>query len=96
MEKRAGTTGTALFCVAPADVAVLLEDLDPSEPSVLYAQIFKQLSAAVEIYPTMPLRIADHHAETFRNWLDRAKARHAKNGDSERAQAFARVRSSEV
>ena len=92
MRKRAGT---ALFCVAQADVTVLLEDLDSDEPSVLYAQLFQQLTAAVDIYPTMPLRIAEHHAGAFRSWLDRAKARHAKNGDLKKAQAFARVRSSE-
>ena len=35
-------TPGALFYVAQADAAVLLEDLDPEEPSALYAQLFKQ------------------------------------------------------
>lgn len=85
--------GSVVFSVARADAAVLLGDLQPDEPSALYAQLFKRLSAAV--YPTTELRLTEDDAEAFRNWLDRAKLRHARNGDSKKAQAFARVRRSE-
>jgi hypothetical protein len=86
---------TALFIVAPPDAAILCGDLDPAEPSPLYAQVFKRLTAARDIRATTELRISEDHAEPFRDWLDRANARHAKNGDSKKAEAFARVRRSE-
>ena len=85
--------GNVVFSIAPADAAVLLGDLQPDEPSALYAQLFKRLTAVV--HPSTELRITEDHAEAFRNWLDRAKLRHARNGDSRKAQAFARVRRSE-
>jgi hypothetical protein len=92
MRKQAGW---ALFFVAPADAEILCGDLDPAEPSPLYAQVFRKLTAACDIQATTELRITEDDAEPFRDWLDRAKARHSKNGDSQRAQAFARVRGSE-
>ena len=87
-------TPGALFYVAQADAAVLLEDLDPEEPSALYAQLFKQLTAAVG--PATEIRLAESHAVPVRSWLDRAKLRYARNGDRRKAEAFARVRQSEV
>ena len=87
-------TPTALFYVAQADAAVLLEDLDPEEPSALYAQLFKQLMAAAG--PATEIRLAESHAVPVRSWLDRAKLRYARNGDCRKAQAFARVRQSEA
>jgi len=86
--------GSGVFAVAPADAAVLLGDLQRDEPSELYAQLFRRLIAAV--HPTTELRFNEAHAEVIRNWLDRAQLRHTRNGDSRKAQAFARVRSSEV
>ena len=88
-------TGTILFYVAQADVGVLLGDLDPNEPATLYAGLFKQLTAGLDAYPMTELRIAEDHAEAFRDWLDRAKLRHMRNGESSKAQAFGRVRRSE-
>ena len=72
--------GSRVFYVAPADAAVLLDDLQPDELSplyaALYAQLVKRLTAAG--YPTTELRITEgDDAEAFRNWLDRAKLRHA-------------------
>jgi len=90
-----GRTGPALFYVAQADVGALLGDLDPNEPSSLYAWLFKQLTAGLDAYPMTELRIAEDHAEAFRNWLDRAKIRHMRNGESTKADAFGRVRRSE-
>jgi hypothetical protein len=87
-------TPTALFYVAQDDAAVLLEDLDPEEPSALYAQLFKQLTAAAG--PATAIRLAESQAEPVRSWLDRARLRYARNGDRRKAQAFARVRRSEV
>jgi hypothetical protein len=87
-------TPTALFYVEQADAVVLLEDLDPAEPSALYAQLFKQLSAAVG--PVTAIRLSEGHAESIRSWLDRARLRYVRNGDRRKAQAFGRVRRSEV
>jgi hypothetical protein len=87
-------TPTALFYVAQADAVVLLEDLDPEEPSALYAQLFKQLSSAAG--PATAIRLSEGQAEPLRSWLDRARLRYARKGDQRRAQAFARVRRSEV
>jgi hypothetical protein len=90
-----GWTGTALFSIAQADVGVLLDDLDPNESSPLYAWLFKQLTAGLDVYPRTELQVAEDHAEAFRRWLDRAKIRHTKSGASQKAQAFGRVRKSE-
>jgi hypothetical protein len=87
-------TPSALFLVAEADAAVLLEDLDPNEPSALYAQLFKQLTAAAG--SATEIRLAESHAVSVRSWLDRAKLRYARSGDRRKSQAFARVRQSEV
>jgi hypothetical protein len=87
--------GSAVFAIAPADAAVLLGDLQPNEPSPLYAQLFKRLMAGGRVHETTELRLAEDHADAFRGWLDRATVRHDKNGDSKKAQAFARVRRSE-
>jgi hypothetical protein len=92
MGKRAGS---AVFAVAPADAAVLLGDLRPDEPSPLYAQLFKRLTADGRIHVTTEFRMTEDDADAFRNWLDRAKVRHDRNGDSKKAQAFARVRRTE-
>jgi hypothetical protein len=86
---------TVYFQVAKADVSVLLGDLDEHEPSALFAHVFKQLSAAAAnpIQPdTAEIEIDEAHAEAFREWLQRARLRHAKNGDPVKARAFARVR----
>ena len=87
-------TDTARFYVAQADVAVLLGDLDPNEPSTLYAQLFKQLTAGLDVSMT-ELRIAEDQAEAFRSWLDRAKNRYMNSGASQKAHAFGRERRSE-
>ena len=87
-------TPTALFHVAQADAAVLLEDLDPQEPSALYAQLFKQLTAAAG--SATEIRLAESDAVPVRSWLDRAKLRYARSGDRRKSEAFARVRQSEV
>ena len=86
--------GSAVFAIAPADAAVLLDDLQPNEPSPLYAELFKRLMAG-GVHETTELRIAEDDADAFRGWLDRATVRHDRNGDSTKAQAFARVRRSE-
>jgi hypothetical protein len=98
MRRRAGS---AVFFVASADAAVLLGDLQRDEPSALYAEVFKRLTAAfpiaeghAEAFRTA-LPIAEGHAEAFRTWLDRAKLQHARNGDSMKAQAFERIQRSE-
>jgi hypothetical protein len=90
-------TRTIRFDVARDDVAILLRELDPREPSILYSQVFDQLSHMVAhpALPTSELHIADIHVEPFRRWLDRAHGRHAKKGDQKKAGAFARVRDSE-
>jgi hypothetical protein len=87
-------TPTALFCVAQADAAVLLEDLHPDEPSALYRQLFKQLAAAAG--PATEIRLAENQAAPVRRWLDRAKLRYLRKGDRRKAETFARVRQSEV
>jgi hypothetical protein len=92
MAKRAGS---AVFSIARADASVLLGDLDRNEPSPLYAYLVKQLTIAGQSHPPMDFLIAEDHVEPFRQWLDRAKARHTRNGHWETAQAFARVRRSE-
>jgi hypothetical protein len=90
-------TRTVRFDVARGDVPILLKELDPRESSILYSQAFNQLShmLAHPALPTSELHIPDIHVEPFRRWLDRAHARHAKNGDQEKADTFARVRDSE-
>jgi hypothetical protein len=86
------------FRVARADVGVLLGDLHAREPSILFARVFTQLSAAVA-NPSPPsvteIDIYGAHAEAFREWLERTSLRYAKKGDSVKARAFARVRDSE-
>jgi len=85
--------GSAVFFVASADAAVLLGNLQRNEPSALYAEVFKRLTASVD--PITELSIAEGHAEAFRKWLDRAKLQYARNGDSMKAQAFERIQRSE-
>jgi hypothetical protein len=87
-------SSTVLFVVAQADAIALLSDLDSNEPSALYAQLFRQLTAAAQVSST-ELPIPEDHAESFREWLDRAQLRHTRNGDLKKAQAFGRVRRSE-
>lgn len=86
------------FYVAKADVGVLLGELDEREASVLFARVFRQLRA-VAADPMnangAELQIDVAHVDPFREWLDRAGLRHARNGDPMKARAFARVRDSE-
>ena len=58
-------------------------------------QLFKRLTADGRIHVTTEFRMTEDDADAFRNWLDRAKVRHDRNGDSTKAHVFARVRRSE-
>ena len=91
----AARVSRAFFSITTADAQVLLADLDRNEPSALYAYLVKQLTAARPGHPPRDVLIAGHYVESFRGWLDRAQARHARAGQWEKAEAFARVRKSE-
>jgi hypothetical protein len=85
------------FYVAKPDVAILLGDLDPREPSPLFAGVFKQLTAAAdtESPADVEMQVEAARAQPFRDWLNRAALRYAKEGHWTKARAFARVRHSE-
>jgi hypothetical protein len=90
---------TKRFKVSRADSRILLAELT-HVPAVLYAALQEQLltaAAKLDAEPEQPtdIRLAEEHAEAFREWLDRATVREAQAQFPRRAEVFARVRDSE-
>jgi hypothetical protein len=87
---------TFYFLVATPDAAILLGELNAREPVLLYAHLFRQLTAAARNpRQTTEIQIAEDHADAFREWLDRARRREVRKGDLTKAYVFERVRDSE-
>jgi hypothetical protein len=99
---------TIRFQVIREDVDLVMAELVDHQPAdALYAPLLSALlDAAARLdteasrldtshEQTTNLRLAEEHAQLFREWLERAVMRASSAGDHAKAQAFARLHGSE-